>query len=277
MAAVAAGDGVLTVHGVCPAGAEDCSTEVTREQFDNLLKIAAPGAQATAATKRNFARTYTDLLAYESAAKKSGIESSPQFQETMEWLRLRTLAELYRRQTEKDASVVSDEEIDEYYLGHLSQFEEVKLRRMLVPRNNLSAANKQELERKALEIAAGLRERAAQGEDLDKLQQEAYTAAGISTAPPTTDAGNRRRAGLVTEVSDDVFALNPGDVSRVEKEPYSYVVYKVDAKRTLPRELVREEISREIIKRRKETALSAVTDGVHADLNEKYFGSSKDH
>jgi hypothetical protein len=58
----------------------------------------------------------------------------------------------------------------------------------------------------------------------------------------------------------------------VEKEPYSFVVYKVDAKWTLPEERVREEISREIVKQKLETALQSVTEGIRTDLNENYFG-----
>ena len=221
--------------------------------------------------KHNLAKTYTDLLAFEMAAKKSGIDNSPQFQQTLEWLRLRTLGDLYRRGLEKE-STASEEEIDEYYRRHVSQFEEVKLRRMLVPKNSFAVVDRVESEKKALEIATEFRERAAKGEDLDQLQKEAYAAAGFNALPPATEAGNRRRTSLTSEVGEDVFALRPGEVSRVEKEAYSFVIYKVDAKRTLPKERVKEEISREIIKQKLEAALQFVTGTIHSDLNENYFG-----
>jgi len=94
------------------------------------------------------------------------------------------------------------------------------------------------------------------------------------TLPPATEVGNRRRSGLTSAVSEDVFALRTGEVSRVEKEAYSFVVYKVDAKWTLPEERVREEISREIIKQKLDTALKSVTEGIRTDLNENYLGSA---
>lgn len=278
-ATVAAGDTVLTIHGPCSPsqkpvapGAQDCTVALKRQQFEDLLKIVAPAGRVTASVKQSLARTYMDLLAFEIAARQSGTDKTPKFQETMEWLRLRTLADLYRRGLEGDSSMVSEDEIDEYYRRNLSQFEEVKLRRMLVPRDNFALADKPGFENQALEIVTKLRARAANGEDLDQLQKEAYTAAGFTAAPPATAVGNRRRAALSTEISADVFALRPGEVSNVEKEPYSFVVYKVDAKRTLPKELVREEISRLISKQKLETAIKSATGSVRADLNENYFG-----
>jgi parvulin-like peptidyl-prolyl isomerase len=273
------GDAVLTIHGVCSfsptplaAGAQDCTVVVRRQQLDDLLKIVAPSGQVTAAVKRNLATTYTDLLAFEMAAKKSGLANSSQFQESLEWLRLRTLADQYRRGLEKELSAASDQEIDDYYRQHIAQFEEVKLRRMLLPKTNFAAADKEASEKKALEIASEFGERAAKGDDLDQLQKEVYAAAGLNTLPPTTEVGNRRRTGLPPEVSEDVFALHPGEVTKVEKEAYSFVIYKVDSKRTLPKERVREEISREIVKQKLDAALKSITGSVHADLNENYFG-----
>ena len=190
----------------------------------------------------------------------------------MEWSRLRMLADLYRRNLEKETSVVSEQEIDDYYSQHVSQFEEVKLRRMLVPKSAFAGADKQESEKNALEAATEFRERAAKGEDLDRLQKEAYVAAGFNSLPPTTEVGTRRRSSLPSDVREDVFALRSGEVTKVEKEAHSYVIYKVDLKRTLPKEQVQGEISREIAKQKLEAALQSVTGSVRADLNEDYFG-----
>lgn len=275
---VAPGDTVLMVHDICspsqttsPGSTEDCTLMLNRQQFEDLLKIVAPGQGAPGA-KQRLAQTYTELVAFESVARRAGIDRSPQFLETMEWLRLRTLADLYRRSLEREASTITEEEINEYYREHTSQFEQVKLRRILLPRNNFAVADKQEFEKKALQIAADIRERAAKGEDLDRLQRETYQALGLDGVPPASDVGNRRRNGLTPEVSDDVFALRPGEISKVEQEAYSFVIYKVEQKWTQPKQQVKEEIAREISKQRLEAALKAVTGSVHAELNEEYFG-----
>ena len=222
-AAVAPSDAVLTIHGVCSflqnplaAGGEDCTVVVRRQEFDGLLKIVSPGAQVSPTIKHSLAKTYTDLLAFQIAAQQSGIDKSDQFQQTLEWLRLRTLADLYRRRLEKESSVVSEQEIADYYQGHISEFEEVQLRRMLVPLNSVAVAGKQPAEKQMLEIATEFRDRAANGENLDQLQKEAYLAVGLTTLPPATEVGTRRRAGLTAAVGADVFALKAGEVSGIE-------------------------------------------------------------
>ena len=219
---VAPGDTVLTIQGICSsaenlpsAGHSACTLLVKRQQFEDLMKIVAPGVEVNTASKQRLAKTYTDLLAFESAARKSGIDNAAQFRDTMAWLRLRTLADLYRRSLEREFAAVSESEIDEYYHQHIQQYEEVKLRRILLPRNNFSAGDKKEFEQKTLQIATQIQSRAAKGEDLDQLQKEAYSTLGFNGLPPASEAGNRRRSSLPSEVSADVFALQPGGVSPV--------------------------------------------------------------
>ena len=144
----------------------------------------------------------------------------------------------------------------------------------MLPKNNFAADDRQKFEQDAQRIAADLRERAAHGEDLERLQKEAYEALGFSGLPPATDVGNRRRANLPAEVSEEIFSLRPGEVSKVENETYSFVIYKVEAKRTLPQEQVREEITREVAKEKLERALKSITGNIRTELNEKYFGTA---
>jgi hypothetical protein len=270
---------VLTIHGICSQrqnppspNEQNCSVEIRMKQFEELIKAAAPGAQVTPELKRNVAKTYAELLAFQTATEKAGIDNSAQLEASLEWLGLRTMADFYRHSLEKQLTAPSDQEVDTYYRQNASQFEEVGLLRMLLPKNNFAITDKREFEKKALEIATEFRDRAAKKEDMDQLQKEAYTAAGFHSPPPATSVGTRRRSGLPSDVSDDVFALQPGQVTKVEDEPYSFVIYKVDSKRMLPKELAREEIVREIVKQKRDAALKAVTEGVHAELDEKYFG-----
>jgi PPIC-type PPIASE domain len=278
--AVALTEPVLTVHHDCPSAAkpedsETCDTVLTRQEFDELMEIAAPGAKTNAGARRNVARMYSELLAFEAAAHKAGISDSHEFQEILQLLRLRALADLYRRNLEKQYETLPQEEIAGYYHREIRRFEEVKLRRIVLPKNNFAAANKEQFEKQALQVANELRERAAKGEDFDQLQKEAFSKLAFTGQPPVTDGGSRRRAGLLPEVADEIFTLNPGQVSRVETEPYSFVIYKVEARRTLPLEMVRDEISRELAKQKLEDALKTVTGSIHADLNQKYFGAAE--
>ncbi len=103
-----------------------------------------------------------------------------------------------------------------------------------MPRNNFAAAERQEFEQLAKRVAPELRERAARGEGPGQLQKECYKKLGLSGLPPATDAGNRRRASVPAEASD--------------------------------------EITREIARQKLERALKSITSSIRAELNETYFG-----
>jgi hypothetical protein len=270
---------VLTVHGACPANAsthrdKPCTTTVTRQEFDELMRIVAPESKINANTRRSVAFMYAELLAFETAARESGIENSPDFQETLRLVRLRTVADLYRHSLEKKSGMPSKEKVDEYYRREASRFEEVKLRRIVLPKNNFTAVNKEEFEKKVFQLARDLRERASKGEDVDQLQREAFAVLAFSGQPPSTDVGSRRRDSLLPEESNRIFSLSPGQVSQVENEPHSFVIYKVEAKRMLPEELVRKEITQELAKQEMESALKSIRESIHSDLHEKYFATS---
>jgi len=277
-ASLAPGDPVLFIRGVCGAAqyvspkADDCTVAVSRQQFDDLMSIFSPGKVAPG-MKDRFARTYAEFLAFASAARELAIDNSPQYLEMMRWLQVKTLADLLRRRLEKESATLSEAEIETYYREQISQFEEVKLRRLVLPRNSFAALDKKKLEQDAQRIAEDLRERAARGEDVERLQKEGYEALGLSGFPPATDAGNRRRANLPSEVREEVFSLRPGEVSKVEKETYSFVIYKVEAKWRLPQKQVREEITREVSKEKLERAVKSITGNIRTELNEKYFGT----
>lgn len=272
-------DSVITISGICgnnslnAGDTQACNITISKEQFERLMNaLAAAGQPIPKNGRRQLAQTYVDLLAYEQAARSSGLESSPEFQDLMTLVRLRTVSELHRRNLQARFQAPSKEDIDQYYKQNPSNFTEVKLRRMLIPRKSSSADNQQEYEKRALEAANILRERAAQGADCDQLQKEVYARLTLAS-PPATDMGYRRKANLLAESRDEIFALEPGEVSKVEQENFSFVIYKLERKKLLPEEEVKEEISREIARQRLQTALEEINSSVHPIFNQQYFGS----
>jgi parvulin-like peptidyl-prolyl isomerase len=276
---VGANQPAITVHGVCEEGerkaakdSSSCSKVITQEQFDNLVQALNPDAQAIPANARkNLAKTYAEYLAVEAAARKAGMEDTPQFRELMNWTRLRAITELYRRNLQEKYNTSLQEEIDVYYQQHLAEFERVRLVRILVPRENPSAPNKDEFDKKAQEAANAAREHLVQGLNPAQIQKDTYTALDLA-APPATDLGNRRRTDLIPEEAAEVFSLKPGEVSQVETEPKNYLIYKVESKDATPKEQVKNDISREIYQKKFRDAMKSVIDAAPAELNEQYFG-----
>jgi PPIC-type PPIASE domain len=267
---LASTDPVLIVRGLCDdsQNANDCTVAVSKKQFELLLRVLFP---AGLNSRAHFATTYAEVLAFAHAARQQGLDQSPEYQASIQWLQEKTLADLLRRRLEKDSTEVSESEVQAYYREQSSRFEEVHLRRLVVPKSNLAAADAPTFQRRALEVATALRERAARGEDLDRLQKECFETLGFSGMPPSTEVGNRRRTGLSSEASETVFSLQPGEASQVREESYSFVIYKVEAKRKLSREQVREEIVAEVAKAKLRKALDSITANVSAEWNEKYL------
>ena len=270
---------VITIRGLCAevAGSgghagNPCSKQITRKEFERLLHALNPGGQSVSPNGRqNLAQAYVEALAFEDAAGKAGTEDTEEFREVMFWVRLRTIADLYRRNLQEKYRTPEPEEIDSYYQQHLASFERVHLLRILVPRENFSGGDKNEFNKKALAAAEAARTRAMNGEALEQIQKDVYAGLGLDH-PPATDLGTYQRADFLEKEAADVFSLQPGEVSPLETEIKSYVIYKVASKETLTEAQVKAEIIHEISQQKYRDALKAVMDSAHADFNEQYFG-----
>lgn len=277
--AVADTQPVITIHGVCgetvrnskqEAGA--CDTVITRKEFESLMNALNPGGQAISPMGRqNLAQAYVEALAFTQAAKKSGMDESDQMRLVLYWARLRTISDLYRRNLQEEFRTPSDEEIAAYYQQHLASFEEVHLLRILVPRESFSGGDKDEFDKKALAAAQAALTRARNGEAPDQIQKEVYAGLGLER-PPAADLGSFRRGNLIETEAREVFSLQPGEVSQLETEIKSYVIYKVVGKETLTLAQVKAEIARDISQQKYREALKSVMDSAPADFNEQYFG-----
>lgn len=273
---------VITVHGICPAGpasataALPCVTRITRQQFESLTDALYTGGRPPSlAERQNLARTYAEYLAVEAAARNTGMEDTPQFRELMNWARLRTTTELYRRDLQAKSKTPSPEEIEAYYNEHHSDYETVRLMRILVPREHGNTKDKDLFETSAKAIAELVQPRASHGEDPAHIQKDVYEGLRMGP-PPSVDLGERRRTELVPQEAKEIFSLKPGEVTKVLTEPKSYVIYKVLAKGVLGLEKVREEISREIYDQKFRKAMKALIDSAQTEFNEQYFSAGDD-
>lgn len=269
---------VLTIHGACSAGQKSsdpnsCTTIVTKDQFDKLLEAVNTNNQPIPpAMRRNLAQAYVDLMAFAQAAEKAGVANDPKFQELMKLTRMRNMAEIYRHSLEEKHRNPPQQEIQAFYDKNASKYEEVKLGRIFIPKANPTGQDKEAFEKKALDTANAMRERAVKGESVETLQKEAYTALGLTAAPPTTDAGSRRKGMLLPAEEDEIFSMKPGEISKVEQEPSGYIIYKLESRQTAPLAQMKDEISRELFRQSIDSETKSIAGSLHADFNDQYFG-----
>jgi hypothetical protein len=278
-------DTVLTVKGVCADPSkqgDDCKTEIDREEFEKLAETLQPNMNA--ALRQQLANAYASMLVMSAAAEKRGLDKQPAFAERMRFDRMQVLSLLLRRTLQEETAKISDSEVENYYNKNPVTYEEASFARIFVPANQIvtPTPNSKGGETKPQpkpgdgtmkKIAAELRTRAANGEDPENLQKEAFKAAGMTWAPPSTKMEMVRRSTLPAAQAV-AFDLKPGEVSEPISDSNGQYIYKLLSKKLMPLESVKQEIRTMLSAERYRDAMQPYQSG-NAELNEAYFGPSR--
>jgi lipopolysaccharide export system protein LptC len=311
---------VLTITGVCkpqprPAAAkpgaaaakpaakaapEDCKTVVTRAEFEKLVDSISPHPNPQ--LRRQLATQYPGILAFAQAAQKQGIDKTARFQTEMKLVRLQILGKELREQISENAAKVSDEDVDSFYQGHLTTYQEFNLDRVFVPHFRPAAAEakpelkdesegkdtkndkdtkstpeqqqkaKADTEQEEAKLAESLRTQAAAGEDFVKLEKQAYDAAGMKMDAPPINLPKVRRNGLPPGQAA-VFDLKEGEVSQVISDPGGHYIYKVKAIVQMPLDdQLKNEIHGMLQGQRQREEMDKYQKSYTVKTNEDYFG-----
>ena len=296
-------DTVITLKGFCADASQQgdaCKTAITRAQFEKLAEALQPGMSP--AIRRQLATAYSRMLRMSTAAEKRGLDKNPKFDEMMNFARMQILSQELSRALQEDSNKVSDGDIEDYYKKNQANYEQATFARIFIPRakqivntppkpkagaagakTSTKAATPQaptEAQKKAAEeamtkLAAVIRARAAKGEDPDKLQKEAYTAAGLPGNAPNTKMERVRRTTLPTN-HQTAMDLKAGEVSEVISDPNSgHYIYKLISKETLAPgdDKVKTEIRNTISGQRYRDSMQGFQGNV--DMNDAYFGPTQ--
>ena len=295
-------DAVITLKGFCADATQQgdaCKTVVSRAQFEKLAESLQPGMSP--AIRRQLATAYSRILRMSTVAEKRGLDKQPKFEEKMNYARMQVLSGELSSALQEEAGKVTDGDIDDYYKKNEASYEQATIARIFVPRakqivnpvvrpkagpnvgakasatastNRLpTEAQKKASEEAMTKLAAGLRARAAKGEDPDTLQKEAYVAAGLPGNAPSTKMEKVRRTTLPAN-HQAVMDLKPGEVSEVISDPNSgHYIYKLVSKETLSVDTVKPEIRSTISSQRYRDSMQNFQGNV--DLNDAYFGPTR--
>jgi hypothetical protein len=269
-------DPVITINGFCSDPVVEgsaCKSVVSRAQFDMLAEALQPGMPLPLRLK--VASAYARNMRMAAAAKARGLDRTQGFEEEMRFARLQLLAQDLDRALKTDANNISDDELANYYEKNRSYFEQATVARVFIPHSSRLApeANGESQKKAAADsmtkLAADLRARAVQGEDMDKLQIEAYSRAGIDRVKADTKLEKVRRDALPPR-HDSVMDLKPGEVSEVFSDPEgAHFIYKMIAKETLTLEEAKPEIRSAISTERYRDSMKAFQGNVA--FSDAYF------
>jgi hypothetical protein len=282
---------VITIKDLCdkPAGSTggsaDCKTVVTRSEFEKLINVLQPNM--TKPQQKQIAARYAQFLIMANKAQELGLDKGPEFDEQMYLQRLQVLARLALEHMQKEAGQVSDAEIESYYREHSGDFRTVSYDKIYVPKQKQSEAaraaapndpeaqkKRQAAEAEMKEEADQLRGRAAAGEDLVKLQQEAYDFAGLKVQSTTANTHVEKvRKNALPPTASAIFELKKGDVSQVLNDGGAFMIYKIDDFQDQPLESVKEELSRMLQNQKLKTFSEELQKSVvdNTSYNDAYF------
>jgi hypothetical protein len=265
---------VVTLNNVCakPDASGACKTVITRAEFERLTSAINPsngGANASLQpdAKRQIATRYSQFLAFADDAKKNNLDKTPQAQELLHFAELQALTQVFMNNLQAK-SQATPEEVQKYYDDNRARFEKITVQRILIPANPGPDAKNVTAE-SLKETAQKIYERAKAGEDFNKLQKEAFTAAGIPTAP---DAKLVLNPASLPPQQKDVRDLKPGEVSKMYEEPSGHYIYKMESSEVTPLSSVRTEIEHALQRQKFEETVKKMLSDVKPDLNEAYFG-----
>jgi hypothetical protein len=282
---------VITIRGVCPppkTGAtpvpqSQCKTVVTRAEFEKLANALQP--KMTPQVRRQLANQYPQILYYSEEAKKRGLDKDPHYLEMFRFYKMGLLKAELDRSLEEEAERVSESEIKDYFDKNAKNFEQISVLRIFVPKVKQiqpkegatltdTEASRKDSEAAMAKVAEDLHTRAASGEEFDKLQKDAYEAAGIkASAPPTLNPKLRRTNLPATQTS--VFELKEGELSPVISDVSGFYIYKI-VSRTKPAVAdVQDEIRNTLRTQRLQAMRQKMQTAFTSELNQEYFGPDK--
>ena len=295
-------DAVLTIKGLCADTTQKgdaCKTLITKAQFEKIVENIQPGMAP--AMRRQFATRYSQVLTMSTEAEKRGLEKTPHFDEALRLARMQILAQEFTKALQTDSANISDQEIQDYYSQNAANYEEATFVKIFVPHTKRvpppatpakSAAkgaaadaeskpktkqlSPEEQEKEGEEAmkkeAVAIRARLEKGEDPDKLEKAAFTAAGLPGNPPPTKMEHVRKTSLPAS-QQSVMGLKVDEISEVINDPSGNYIYKLISKTTLPVDSVKTEIKNQLSSQNYREAVQRFQN--NTDFNDAYFGPAR--
>ena len=278
---------VITIKGLCErppnstATPSDCSTVITRAEFEKIL-AAVQSPNMAPAQKKNLAEKYVTALLLAEKAHELGLDQGPEFDEQMYLARLQLLDRQAAVRLQRDAANIPDSEISDYYQQHVADYKAISFERIFVPKQKQGDAAGQKpaagsdpdkaSEAEMKTEADKLRTRAISGEDFAKLQQEAYDFAGSKMKATNVKMEKIRRTGIpATDAS--VFDLKNGEVSQVFSDQTGYRIYKVVEITDVALPTVHDEIARTLQGEKMKSSLDSLQKSATATYENRYFAA----
>jgi parvulin-like peptidyl-prolyl isomerase len=240
------------------------------KEFDEFL-ASNPRAsqQAQGAQREELRKQVGDFKVIAERARKEGLERDDLTRLQLLFTRSQTLAGAYLGDLQKNADkLVADGDVEQYFKEHPSDFDEVRVRHILVStqpkpeaedesdKETKDAKDKKTPETKALtkeearKKSEVLLARARKGEDFAKLASE------NSDDPGSKDKGGEYdffgHGKMVPEFEKAAFALKPGEISDLVETQFGFHIIKLEERRSAASPEADQKIRQQIVEKLKQ-------------------------
>ncbi len=259
---------VLTVNG----------QTLTRAQYEDMLKAMPENirSQAMGPAKRQMAEQVAELEALADQAKKDKIDERPAVKEITK-LQVDKMLAGFLYQDLIDQAKPTDAMVNDYYEKHKSEYEEARVRHILVrykgSRVPLKKDAKDLTPEEALAKAQDLRKQLLAGTDFATLAKAESD--DTQSAAEGGDMGYASLDRYVPEFAKAARDLPVGQVSEPVKTAFGYHLIKVEDRRAKPVESVRAKIEETLKTSMAQKKVEEIRDGAGTEINEAYFGKPK--
>lgn len=254
---------------VITAGVE----HIRASQLDALIAAAPDQTRAEMeANKRAVAEELGKMLALDAEAKRQGLDQSPAFKVQMMVARDSALAkaEVERLQT---TAKPTDAQIQAYYTAHASEFQQTKLRHILVGDNETPNGPNPRTKEAALAKANDVEARLKKGDTFAAVAKE------VSDDPGSKDKGGElgqiSPGQTVPEFESAVAKLPVGQVSEPIHTRFGYHIVEVESRTTVPLTEAKSNIEQQLATQSVTDAINKIATDAHITLNDSYFGPVK--
>lgn len=200
--------------------------------FDAFLQSDPRLAQQAQGPQRDeIKKKYGEFKVVADIARREKVDQEDATKLQMLIDRSQILRNAYLSDLEKSDKLVSDAEIEQYYNDHKDEFEEVRVRHILIGTQAAPGAEPSKVlsKEEARKKAQAVLERARKGEDFVKLVAE------NSDDPGSKSKGGEyefaRKSGMVQAFEDASFNLKPGEISDLVETEFGFHIIKLEERR----------------------------------------------
>jgi parvulin-like peptidyl-prolyl isomerase len=250
--------------------------QVTEAEFESRIAAIEPQADpdkdgATEKDRRKLGDDYASVLMLSQQAVANHLDSSPEVSRQLAIARMQVLSDAEFESLMRKATP-SSEEISQYYSAHLSDYDEVQIRRLFIWKQRDNSKTAQVLSSQAARTSAEqIRKEYASGTDVKKLSEDVRRSGeGMLDPEPLTFP----RGELPPQLEKVAFTLKEGEWSEVEDTPARLLLIQLVKRDRQQLGQVSERIEKNLQGEKMQALLDDLKKKAGIWMDQQYFGTA---